>query len=102
MASEKSYLKGHKASGLKVGDKVKIVRKAKDFEKGWSTVWIGSMDGTVNTMGTITSDDREYGFMIDKNAYYPYFVLEKVVSKKAAKSTKPTTKKKVTKKVIKK
>ena len=30
-----AYITLHNASGIKVGDKVKILRKAKDREMGW-------------------------------------------------------------------
>ena len=74
-----SYLDLHKASGLKVGDKVKVTRKAEDYENGWGDIWDDeSMDDSVGKVFEITSD-AQYGggFLLNSN-WYPYFVLEKV------------------------
>lgn len=74
------YLKGHKASGFKVGDRVRVTRIAKDYEWGWPLVWINRMDSYVNEEGIIR-EDIDSGFDIDfgdgeEYYYFPYFVLE--------------------------
>lgn len=73
------YLAGHKASGLKVGDRVRVMRKAKDREHGWEAVWLHSMNGMVGRNVTISEDGGVIGFKIE-NANYslPHFILEKV------------------------
>ena len=72
---------------LKVGDKVKILRKVVDYEDGWGTVWPGSADTWVGKTGKIIEDGEGSGFKVfleEKNDcwYFPYFVLEKVEEKK--------------------
>ena len=71
----KAYLEGHKACGLKIGDKVKVVRKVNDFEQGWDNVWNSNMK-----LGTyvIARDGKEKGFGMRNDYNYPWFVLEKV------------------------
>lgn len=72
-----SYLDGHRASGLKVGDRVRVTRKALDREGGWDNDWTSDMlDGAILT---IESDNKERGFRMGEDTFcYPYFVLEKV------------------------
>lgn len=77
------YLNGHKASGLRIGDRVRITRKADNAENGWKSYWAPIMDCTVGEIGTIESDDNYYGFKVNVGPggdwRYPYFILEKVV-----------------------
>lgn len=82
------YTMGHNKSGIKVGDTVKILRKAKNRERGWENGWIPEMDMAVGKIGLVVNDKKEIGFdlevkevKIGKNQIvlsYPYFVLEKV------------------------
>ena len=44
MCTKEDYLKGQKASGIKVGDKVRVTRKANSHENGWNTFWEKVMD----------------------------------------------------------
>lgn len=78
-----SYIENHKASGLKVGDKVRIEIPAPDYWGGWDNTWVDEMDDTVGKIGVIVEDNLKTGFMIeieDSNTSweYPYYVLEKV------------------------
>lgn len=80
---EQVYLDAQKACGLKVGDWVRVTRKAENGECGWDDVWLGEMDQTINSIGEIRA--IRYGSIVvffDKpieNFWrYPYFVLEKV------------------------
>ena len=75
------YLSGHRASGLKVGDKVKVVRKSNDKEGGWGDIWAPSMCGFVANEYEIQKDDNDFGFVLN-DWRFPYFVLEKVKEKK--------------------
>lgn len=66
--------------GLKVGDRVRILRKAIDFENDWMGVWCTKMDGyvgkVVNVLAIYSGD-----IIIGADGYRslcPYFVLEKV------------------------
>jgi hypothetical protein len=83
------YLDGHRGCGLKVGDKVKVIRTAEDFEQGWKNSWTGPMYRRVGQTCTITGDDAEYGFTMDSGFGYPYFVLEKVEEPAEAPSNEP-------------
>lgn len=77
-----SYLEKHKASGLKVGDRVRVLRAAEDEEGGWDNTWPPEMDDYVGKCGTITEDFDEPGFYVqfeDGDEWgFPFFVLEKV------------------------
>ena len=75
-----NYLQKHNKSGLKVGDIVRILRKAKNHENGWNDIWITDMNIYVNRSGIIIRDNEERGFMIDfkdnnKLYVFPYFIL---------------------------
>lgn len=76
---------------FKVGDKVRVIRKARSFENNWNNSWNGTMDKAINEIGIITRDVGMQGlsikFGVDSDIYntdcnqeyqFPYFVLEKV------------------------
>jgi len=77
---EEVYLKYQKASGLKVGDKVRVLRKAEDFENGWTNAWVEEeMDRTVGQTDIIESIQDYGGINLESNGLgYPFFVLKKV------------------------
>ena len=82
-----TYLQGHNKSGLKVGDTVRVTRKAKDYERGWLCGWLKEMDSWVQKVGKIASADRVLGFRVEVPGsshtwMFPYFVLEKVTPKR--------------------
>lgn len=70
---------------LKVGDKVRVLRKAKSFELGWTNSWVPDrMDAFVGKVGTVKyvdgqkdSADVTIDFGSDENWGFPAFVLEK-------------------------
>ena len=82
-----SYLNLHQASGLKVGDWVKITRAAKDREHGWDAVWSRHMDQYVGSIAQISLDfgDANCGFKIDGAGgwAYPALILQKVTHRPA-------------------
>ncbi len=68
-------------NGVQVGTKVRITRKAGDYEYGWGTIWGPSMDDFVGKIGEV----REIGYNIglqlkfeSTSFWLPYFVLEVV------------------------
>lgn len=66
-------------NGLKKGDYVKVIRKAKDHEDGWDGFWTKEMDDSVDKVLQVKSlNDYEYGIQLEDYKHYPYFVLEKV------------------------
>lgn len=81
---EKVYMDAQKACGLKVGDWVKITRKAEDYEAGWNNTWDCTMDEYANQVGQIM-DINDEGIEVQFIACwdsFPYFVLEKVEKSK--------------------
>ena len=79
----KSYLERQNECGIKVGDKVKVVRNAANYEDGWCNVWTPKMDAAVGNEYKVISNNGELGFTLDLDSNYdfPYFVLSKVVEK---------------------
>lgn len=91
---EKSYEERQRECGLKVWDKVKILKKVKSGENGWGTVWSYEMDSWVNKIGVIIGEDYKAGFKVflEKENdwwFFPYFVLEKVEDKETPKHVEP-------------
>lgn len=77
----KKYEVKHALCDLKVGDKVRISRKADTFEEGWGAVWRPEMDTCVGKTGHIMLDGESFGFRVSEGGegyLFPYFVLEKV------------------------
>jgi hypothetical protein len=67
----------------KVGDRVKILRKAKTHEDGWKNAWVPQMDKSVGKTGVVTSTKRSLEKDIQVTVCYmsygyPSFVLELV------------------------
>lgn len=87
-----SYAEAQEASGLKVGDRVKVTRKAKQLENGWENNWDDPMSKNLDKIGIIKDIDSYRGIevlILDgenkgyyKGYYYPYFILEKVSAPK--------------------
>lgn len=81
---QKVYQDAQAACGLKVGDWVKVARKASDCEGGWYAAWVTPMDNTVGKYGRVISirgnDGIGVRFSEPLNDWWnhPYFVLEKV------------------------
>ena len=79
------YVALQKASGIKVGDTVKVLRKANSHEMGWNNKWTVEMDEFVG-MTFIVEDLRAadgIGLMQGNCGPYnfPFFVLEMVKPK---------------------
>lgn len=62
--------------GVKVGDCVKVFRKAGQDEEDWDA-WISDMDNYVGSFYEITEICPD-GIELDSEYIFPYFVLEKV------------------------
>ncbi len=65
-------------TNLKVGDRVKVLRKAKDEELGWGNKWNPNMDSCVGSIYRVEDFNSRYGIETDNNWNFPFFVLEKV------------------------
>jgi hypothetical protein len=73
------------ASGIEVGDTVRVVRIARDYEMGWGCFWATSMDDTIGLEGEVigvTDESIEVVMGECDDWHYPFFVLE-IVEKKA-------------------
>ena len=67
--------------GLKVGDKVKVLRAAKSYEDGWGDLWDTCMGKFVGRECVVESIDGSVWLEMDGDGwYFPYFILEPVVA----------------------
>lgn len=82
------YLLAQEHCGLKVGDWVRVTRKAENHEAGWDHTWVTGSNELLNEKGVIQFIDKD-GIHItfpDKKAInftFPYFVLKKFNSQEA-------------------
>ncbi len=71
-----------KANNIKVGDKVKVIRKCETEENGWGCTWnIHVMDSAVDKVFKIVNSHYKKGILLRigiDECWFPYFVLEKV------------------------
>lgn len=82
---EPSYIelaiKWIKDNDLKVGDYVKVTRKAESNEKGWNNIWKVCMDNYIGKTVCVDDIDKTDGtiYLSFGNSFYdfPYFILEK-------------------------
>jgi transcription antitermination factor NusG len=83
---EKKWIK---ENNIEVGDKVKIIRRASDYEEGWNNIWTGEMleyigkEVTVYDLGGCSRGIK----IEEKNFCFPYFVLEPVKKQKEVKKS---------------
>lgn len=73
-----AYLIMHKASGLKVGDTVRVIRRVKSHQMGWDVHWNSDMNRSVGKTFRITKDGGWTGFTLGEWFTYPWFCLELV------------------------
>jgi len=77
MTIEDAYRTMQAASGIKVGDRVRVLRRAGDREMGWFNYWNSHMDDTIGKEYTVTEvRPRTIGLSCDW--FFPFFVLEKI------------------------
>ena len=75
-----TYVERQAKCGLKVGDRVKVLRRGDFGELGWENTWIDyEMDKAIGQVCTILAIDEKDGITLDQcDSYcFPYFVLEK-------------------------
>ena len=75
-----TYAERQAKCGLKVGDRVKVLRRGDFGELGWENTWIGyDMGKAIGQVCTILAIDEKDGITLDQcdSYYFPYFVLEK-------------------------
>lgn len=71
---KEAYKVMQEASGIKVGDRVKVLRKAEDCEMGWEYGWLGSMDERIGEV--LFVDGIKDNAVRTNKGYFPFFVLE--------------------------
>lgn len=86
MTKEEKYIKGQMECGIKVGNKVKVLRKARDYTRGWSTCWVPDMDKSVGKVLRVTVKRDERGLELSDGYWYPFFVLKKITARKGGKA----------------
>jgi len=70
---------------LRKGQKVLVLREARDHEKGWDNSWEPEMDASVGKVFSVREDNRMKGVRIVDEEYllsYPHFVLANPKTKK--------------------
>jgi hypothetical protein len=77
------YLKYQRNSGLKAGDKVKVLRSAVYMELGWNECWLDLKDKFIGKVFTIVEVEATgITLRYDENDscawHFPFFILEKV------------------------
>lgn len=83
---EKSYAERQNECGIKVGDRVKVLRSCEDYEDGWSGSWVSEMNDCVQSVRVVIDIGPNQGLGLDGDDvvwYYPYFVLEKVTEEES-------------------
>ena len=86
MNDQEWYEYGQEHCGIGVGDKVKVLRRAKTEEMGWEAQWQPEMDGYVG--GTFKVFDILHNRYDLGNFWFPFFVLE-LIEKAPAKPELP-------------
>lgn len=79
----KSYFERQNECGIKVGDKVKVIRRANHYEDGWKNPWDVEMDKAIGNEYIVLRLDGYAGITLDFDLafMFPYFVLSKVIEK---------------------
>ena len=68
--------------GINIGDTVRVVRRAKSREMGWTAIWLEDMDkavGKEGVVGNIYNSEDILGIAV-LHYNFPFFALEKVES----------------------
>lgn len=76
--TRKQYIEMQAASGLQVGDKVKLLRKGTGGELGWGDTWVSSMSDKIGEVFTISSLDGRGLRLKETGLNWPFFVFETV------------------------
>ena len=73
-----------KKMNFQVGDIVRVLRKAKDYELGWGVGWTQKMDKAIGHKFSVVSEDRGDGISLmtcERSYNFPCFVLELLIEK---------------------
>lgn len=78
MDIKEAYKIMHENCGIKVGDTVKVLRKAKHGEFGWENTWPSEMDKLIGNEYKVFSLGSYYHDFTIAGYNVPFFVLEKI------------------------
>jgi hypothetical protein len=76
MTLKEAYIKMQENCGIEVGDTVKVLREAKNYEMGWSYVWVITMNEFIGNELKVISLDNVAGIQLSNDYYFPFFVLK--------------------------
>lgn len=78
MNTREAYIIMQEASGIEVGDTVKVLRVAKTHEMGWDNSWVSRMEPTIGEIFVVDClcNGGEGIHNRGNDADYPFFVLE--------------------------
>lgn len=70
-----------KATGVKEGTRVKVMREAKDYESGWNAVWANEMRQAVGSVYRVCGFRGPFGVRLEDVEgticfNFPFFILE--------------------------
>lgn len=83
MNTKQAYKTLQKASGIKVGDTVRVLRRALSYEMGWGTNWVSDMSKYIGRDFKVSRVHDTDGVLLNDKWLFPFFVLEVVKSKPA-------------------
>ena len=83
MNIDEAYQIMSKESGINIGDTVRVMRKASNYEMGWPTAWASDMDKMIGNEYTVVEIVNGV-YNLDNLYWFPFFVLENI------KPAKPT------------
>ena len=78
MTKQEKYLAEQEASGLKEGDKVKVLFKVPSQARGWQNSWVDEMDKAIGKIFTIKTLKLNGVSFKELTPYFPFFCLEKI------------------------
>lgn len=79
MTEQEAYITLQEKYGLRIGDTVRVLRRAKSNEMGWVNSWTDEMDTTVGNEYEILDILGNIGVLLKGiDCCFPFFVLEKV------------------------
>jgi len=78
MDIKEAYLIMQKNCGIKVGDTVKVLRKAEQYEMGWDSTWVKEMDETIGKTFVVREINWFGVSLNDLHFTFPVCVLKKV------------------------